>query len=51
VDLAPVDRGQFWTLQVPGRTELDETTILGYGLFAPGWILQTSALTVDTFLN
>jgi hypothetical protein len=51
VDLAPVDRGQFWTLEVPGRTELDETTILGYGLFATGWVLQTSALATDTFLN
>lgn len=49
--LAPVDTTQFWLLQVDGRTELDETTVLGYGLFAAGWVLGTSALSTDTFLN
>jgi hypothetical protein len=34
-----------------GRSELDETTILGYGIFAAGWILDTSTLGTDTFLN
>lgn len=48
--LAPVDTTQFWLLDVPGRTELDETTVLGYGLFVPGWILGQSALGSDTFL-
>ncbi len=47
-DLAPVDTTQFWLLEVDGRTELDETTVLGYGLFAPGWILDTSVLGTDT---
>lgn len=30
--LAPVDRQNYWTLEVPGRSELDSTTILGFGL-------------------
>lgn len=30
--LAPANRHQFWLLEVPGRGELDETTILGFGL-------------------
>ena len=51
LDLCPVDTSQFWVLDVPGRTELDETTILGYGLFVPGWILDTSTLGTDSFLN
>ncbi len=42
---------QFWLLEVPGRSELDLTTKLGYGLFAAGWILGTSTLDDDTFLN
>lgn len=50
-DLCPVDTSQFWLLQVAGRSELDETTVLGYGLFVPGWILGTSELGVTTFLN
>ena len=50
-DLAPVSKAQFWILDEPGRTELDETTVLGYGLFATGWILDASTLGTDTFLN
>lgn len=50
-DLSPVDTSQFWQLEVDGRTELDETTILGYGLFVAGWILDTSELGTDTFVN
>lgn len=50
-DLAPVDQTQFWLLEVAGRTELDQTTVLGYGLFVPGWILDTSQLGTDTFLG
>jgi hypothetical protein len=50
-DTAPVDDSQFWQLEVDGRTELDETTVLGYGLFATGWLLDTSALGTETFLN
>lgn len=51
MDLAPVNTTQYWQLEIPGRTELDETTVLGYGLFAVGWILDSSTLGVDTFLN
>jgi hypothetical protein len=51
LDLAPVSETQFWLLEVPGRTELDLTTVLGFGLFTPGWILDTSQLGTDTFLN
>ena len=47
----PVDTSQFWLLGVAGRSELDFTTVLGYGLFAAGWILGTSTLDDDTFLN
>jgi hypothetical protein len=50
-NLAPVDTTQFWLLEVDGRTELDQTTVLGYGLFVPGWILDTSQLGTDTFLG
>jgi hypothetical protein len=49
-DLAQVDTTAFWILEVDGRTELDETTVLGYGLFVAGWILDQSALGTDTFL-
>lgn len=49
--LAPVSTAQFWILDIPGRTELDETTVLGYGLFIAGWVLDTSMLGTDTFLN
>ena len=51
LDLTPVDTTQFWLLEVDGRTELDETTVLGYGLFVPGWILDSSELGTDTFLS
>lgn len=51
LDLAPASTAQFWQLEVPGRTELDETTVLGYGLFAAGWILDSSTLGSETFLN
>jgi len=51
LSLGPVSTAQFWILDVEGRTELDETTVLGYGLFVPGWILDTSTLGTDTFLN
>lgn len=30
--IAPANRQQFWLLEVPGRSELDETTVLGFGL-------------------
>ena len=50
-DLVTVDTSSFWILEVDGSTELDETTILGYGLFAAGWILDTSELGSETFLN
>lgn len=51
LDLAPVDMTEFWRVEIDGHTELDETTVLGYGLFAPGWILNTSELGVGSFLN
>jgi hypothetical protein len=49
--LEPVDTSEFWLLEVDGRTELGVTTRLGFGLFVPGWILDTSELGVETFLN
>lgn len=49
-DLSPADTAQYWLLEVPGRTELDQTTILGYGLFVAGWLLDTSTLGTDSFL-
>jgi len=49
--LTPASTSQFWQLDVPGRTELDETTILGYGFFLAGWTLDQSALGAETFLN
>jgi len=51
LDLAPVNTASYWQLEVPGHTELDETTVLGYGLFSVGWILDTSSLGSTTFLN
>lgn len=30
--LAPANRQQFWLLEIPGRGELDQTTVLGFGL-------------------
>lgn len=51
LDLAPVNTTQYWQLEVTGRTELDETTVLGYGLFSVGWILGTSTLGENSFLN
>jgi len=30
--LAPADRSEYWLLEVPGKSELDQTTILGFGL-------------------
>jgi hypothetical protein len=49
-DLGPVDTSQYWLLEVPGRTELDQTTTLGYGLFVGGWLLDTSVVGTDSFL-
>lgn len=50
-DLGPVDLSQYWILDVAGRTELDQTTVLGYGLFVAGWKLDESELGTNTFLN
>ena len=49
-DLSPADISQYWLLEIAGRTELDETTILGFGLFVAGWLLDTSVLNTDSFL-
>jgi hypothetical protein len=49
--LSPADTSEFWLLEVLGRSELDSTAVLGYGLFAPGWILSSSELGSETFLN
>lgn len=49
-DLSPADLTEYWLLEVAGRTELDETTVLGYGLFVAGWLLDSSVLATDTFL-
>lgn len=51
VVVVPASTDQYWLLEVPGRSELDQTTKLGYGLFAAGWILGTSTLDDNTFLN
>jgi hypothetical protein len=51
LSVVPVDDTQFWILDLPGRTELDLTTVLGFGLFTPGWILDSSTLGTNTFLN
>lgn len=32
VSLVPVDLTQYWLVEVVGRSELDQTTVLGYGL-------------------
>lgn len=50
-DLEIADSSQPWLLEIPGRTELDETTILGFGLFVPGWALGESVLGTDTYVN
>ncbi len=49
-DLSPADLTEYWLLEVTGRTELDQTTVLGYGLFVAGWLLDSSVLATDTFL-
>lgn len=48
---APCGAQEFWLLGIDGRTELDETTVLGFGLFVPGWILDSSTLGTNTFLG
>lgn len=42
--LAPANRQQFWLLEVPGRSELGETTVLGFGLV----VGHTDVLHCDT---
>lgn len=49
--LVPADTTVFWTLDVDGATELDETTVLGYGLFVSRWIVGVDELNSSTFLN
>jgi hypothetical protein len=49
--LAPAAVEEFWLLGIAGRSELQETTRLGYGLFVAGWVLGTSQLGTDTFAN
>jgi hypothetical protein len=49
-DLAPVDTTAYWILEGDGSSELDNTTVLGYGLSVTGWILDESSLGVDAFL-
>lgn len=49
--LTPADATNYWILDQDGFTELDETTILGYGLFAPLWQLDVSTLGSDTYVN
>jgi len=50
-DLAPASLQEYWILETTGFTELDETTVLAYGLFAPAWQLDVSNLGVDTTVN
>ena len=50
LDLCRADTSQFWQLGVAGRSELDETTIPGYGFFQGGWILDDAALGSATYL-
>lgn len=49
--LAPADDTRFWRLGIVGQSELDVTTVLGYGLFVPGWVLDESSLGVDTIVQ
>lgn len=42
--LAPANRQQFWLLEIPGRSELDNTTRLGFGLV----VGHTDVLHCDT---
>ena len=42
--LAPANRTAFWLLEIPGRTELDQTTVLGFGLI----VGHTDASHCDT---
>lgn len=49
--LTPADSQNYWILEQTGFTELDQTTILGYGLFAPLWQLDVSTLGSDTYVN
>ena len=49
--LAPADSQKYWQLEVDGYTELDETTILGYGFMVPVWQLGVSQLGIDTILG
>jgi hypothetical protein len=54
LDLGPTDPTGYWLLEVPGSSELGETTILGYGLFKAGWILAlegASELGESAWLN
>ncbi len=49
--LAPASTQSYWILETTGATELDETTVLAYGLFSPQWQLDVSQLGVDTTVN
>jgi hypothetical protein len=49
--LFPADIQKYWRLEVDGFTELGQTTVLSYGLFAPLWQLNVSTLGVDTVVN
>lgn len=49
--LTPADISAYWTLDVDGLTELNRSTVLGYGIFVAHWALGQSAVGVDTVVN
>lgn len=49
--LTPADMSAYWILDLDGFTELDLTTVLGYGIFTAGWVLDLSTLASDTVVN
>lgn len=49
--LTPADTVGYWVLESAGFSELGDTTVLGYGIFAPIWQLDVGSLGVDTYVS
>lgn len=52
--LAPTDPTTYWQLGIEGRSELGDTTRLGYNFFGPVWqlgVAGSSELGLNTWLN